>query len=376
MPPRPVRRARPAPAPRQDHRRGARLPRRRPRLHQPRLPRSSPERGHVRRISSQRRSRPMASAFARQSAGLRSPTTCIYPAQDGVSRVCTPKIPGQPDRARDPARAVHRPGREPGRGTSTSIRRGSTRPSPAMSTAHDSRDGRDAAAVRRTRVRRPVRPASLEDGDPLLVPARYRGQRDPSGATAVHGRARPSWRCRPPTSRTTGESSELVPPGRGLVKSHEELRLTVGERLRAGPLGEQLTPAGTGSAATENRSGRLVQRYVPPHGPGHQNALQGRGIVPPGTSDQPPDPGPDSSPSVLVRQRHLVSIVMGPAGRPALPSRPRQPRAAPIRARALHSSGIPTLFTVRRIAFYGTAVRLTRSVTMPTIAVIDGPTKI
>src|SRR4051812_38303928 len=51
---------RPAPAPRQDHRRGARLPRRRhrhprliprqarPRLHQPRLPRSPPERGHVR----------------------------------------------------------------------------------------------------------------------------------------------------------------------------------------------------------------------------------------------------------------------------------------------------------------------------------------
>src|SRR3954447_3148571 len=189
-------------------------------------------------------------------------------------------------------------------------------------------------------------------------------------------RTRPSWRCRPPTSRTTGESPELGPPGRGLVKSHEELRLAVGERLGAGPLGEQLTPAGTGSAATENRSGRLVQRYVPPHGPGHQNALQGRGIVPPGNSDQPPDPGPDSSPSVLVRQRHLVSIVMGPAGRPALPSRPRQPRAAPIRARALHSSGIPTLFTVRRIAFYGTAVRLTRSVTMPTIAATDGPTKI
>src|SRR3954469_11368557 len=165
-------------------------------------------------------------------------------------------------------------------------------------------------------------------------------------------------------------------PGRGLVKGHEELRLAVGKRPGAGPLGEQLTLAGPGSTATENRTGRLVQRYVPPHGPGHQNALQGRGAVPPGTSDQPPDPGPGSSPSVLVRQRHLVSIIMGPAGRPALPSRPRQPRAAPIRARALHSSGIPTLFTVRRIDFYGTAVRLTRSVTMPTIAAIDGPTKI
>src|SRR3954468_23739018 len=120
-----------------------------------------------------------------------------------------------------------------------------------------------------------------------------------------------------PQPRTTGESSELDPPGRGLVKSHEELRLTVGERPRAGPLGEQLTPAGPGSTATENRTGRLVHRYVPPHGPGHQNALQGRGAVPTGTSDEPPDPGLGSSPSVLARQRHLASMVMGPAGRPA-----------------------------------------------------------
>jgi superfamily II DNA or RNA helicase len=71
------------------------------------FPRSSPERGHVRRISSQRRSRQMASAFARQPAGLRSPTTCIYAAQDGVSRVCTPKMPGEPMRVQ-PSRAKTR----------------------------------------------------------------------------------------------------------------------------------------------------------------------------------------------------------------------------------------------------------------------------
>src|SRR5436305_12607657 len=70
------------------------------------------------------------------------------------------------------------------------------------------------------------------------------------------------------------------PPGRGLVKGHEELRLAVAERPGPGPLGQQLTPADTVSAATENCSGRLVQRYVPPHGPGYPNALLGRGIVP------------------------------------------------------------------------------------------------
>src|SRR4051795_12284593 len=136
-----------------------------------------------------------------------------------------------------------------------------------------------------------------------------------SGAAAGQGQFRSAFRfAEQPQPRTTGESPELGPPGRSLVKGHEELRFTVGERLGAGPLGEQLTPAGTGSAATENRSGRLVPRYVPPHGPGHQNPLQGSGVVPAGTSDQPPDPGPGSSPSVLVRQRHLASIVMGPQG--------------------------------------------------------------
>src|SRR4051812_29016598 len=139
----------------------------------------------------------------------------------------------------------------------------------------------------------------------------------PSGAAAGQGQVRSAFRfAEQPQPRTTGESPELGPPGRGLVKSHEELRLTVGNRPRVGPLGEQLTPGRPGSAVTENRSGRLVSRYVPPHRPGHQNALQGRGVVPPGTSDQPPDPGAGSSPSVLVRQRHLASIVRGPQGVP------------------------------------------------------------
>src|SRR4051794_23276460 len=158
-------------------------------------------------------------------------------------------------------------------------------------------------------------------------------------------------------------------PGRGLVKGHEELRLAVGKRPGAGPLGEQLTLAGPGSTATENRTGRLVQRYVPPHGPGHQNALQGRGAVPPGTSDQPPDPGPGSSPSVLVRQRHLASIVMGPQG--VLPlSCPRQPRAALTRARAAALLRGTNTFHGTAACPHATAVGLTRSVTVPTIVAI------
>src|SRR4051794_11530362 len=48
-----------------------------------------------------------------------------------------------------------------------------------------------------------------------------------------------------------------------------------------------------------------------------RNALKGRGAVPTGPSDQPPGGGGGGGGSVLSRQRHLASMVMGPAGRPA-----------------------------------------------------------
>ena len=92
--------------------------------------------------------------------------------------------------ALDQARAVHRAGRERGRRSLPRPQRvprdlrGRCRPGDGRG------NGRGAAAVRRSRVRRhAVGPAGVEDAA-VLVPARHRGQGDPAGAPALHGRAR------------------------------------------------------------------------------------------------------------------------------------------------------------------------------------------